>query len=97
MQTSSRQTFSKPLKYRKSDITYKTILFVSFEIIHNLEGGFFTMVTGIITLLVAILSLFGMLREFKRKNLFGAAFGFLSLAVFGWFSVMTITSILFGA
>lgn len=50
------------------------------------------MVLGIITLLVAILSGFGILREFRRKNLFGAAFAFLSFAVFGWFSVMTILS-----
>lgn len=55
------------------------------------------MVLGIITLLVAILSGLGILSEFKRKNLFGAAFAFLSFAVFGWFSVMTIFSILTGS
>lgn len=55
------------------------------------------MVLGIITLLVAILSGFGILREFRRKNLFGAAFAFLSFAVFGWFAVMTIFSSFGGA
>jgi uncharacterized membrane protein len=55
------------------------------------------MVLGIVTLLVAILSGFGILREFKRKNLFGAAFAFVSFAVFGWFSINTIFSILTGS
>jgi hypothetical protein len=55
------------------------------------------MVLGIITLFVAILSGFGMYGEFRRKNLFGAAFAFLSLAVFGWFSVMTILSPFIGS
>lgn len=55
------------------------------------------MVLGIITLLVAILSGLGILREIGRKNIFGAGFAFLSFAVFGWFSVMTIFSILTGS
>lgn len=52
------------------------------------------MVFGIITLLITILSGFGIIREFGRKNIFGAGFAFLSFAIFGWFSVMTIFSIL---
>ncbi|WP_078552889.1 DUF2759 domain-containing protein [Bacillus alkalicellulosilyticus] len=45
-------------------------------------------------LLVAIFSAFGLVRELKNKNFFAVGFAGLSLAVFGWFSVMTIFSIL---
>ncbi|WP_280768431.1 DUF2759 domain-containing protein [Salipaludibacillus daqingensis] len=53
------------------------------------------MVLGIITLLVAILSLFGGLVELKRKNFFGVGFAALSVALFGWFSIRTLISIIF--
>ncbi|WP_416149380.1 DUF2759 family protein [Salipaludibacillus sp. HK11] len=53
------------------------------------------MVLGIITLLIAILSLFGGLVEFKRKNFFGVGFAAVSVGLFGWFSISTLVSILF--
>ncbi len=49
---------------------------------------------GIIMLLVAILCGLAVFREVRRKNFFGAAYAFLAFAVFGWFSVMTIYSLL---
>lgn len=44
----------------------------------------------IIFLLVALLAIFGLVRSIKDKNLLGAFFAFGSLAVFGWFAIMTI-------
>ena len=43
----------------------------------------------IIFALVTILGIFGLIRSLKDKNLLGAAFAFGTLAVFGWFAVMT--------
>ncbi|UOE95890.1 MULTISPECIES: DUF2759 domain-containing protein [Bacillaceae] len=45
-------------------------------------------------LLVAILCAIGLIREFRKKNFFAVGFAGLSVAVFGWFAVMTIYSIL---
>ncbi|SDN41583.1 DUF2759 domain-containing protein [Alkalicoccus daliensis] len=53
------------------------------------------MFLGLITLAVAILSFFGLIKEMKRKNIFGAGFAFVSFAVFGWFSVRTIIAVIF--
>ncbi|PYZ94315.1 DUF2759 domain-containing protein [Salipaludibacillus keqinensis] len=53
------------------------------------------MVFGIITLLVAILSLLGGLVELKRKNFFGVGFAAISVLLFGWFSIRTLISIIF--
>ncbi|WP_100373460.1 DUF2759 domain-containing protein [Bacillus sp. FJAT-45037] len=55
------------------------------------------MFLAITFLLVAILSAFGMVGEMRRKNFFGVGFAAISLAVFGWFAVMTIFSIIAGA
>ncbi|MBB5173116.1 DUF2759 domain-containing protein [Texcoconibacillus texcoconensis] len=52
------------------------------------------MVLAIIFLFVAILSAVGIFSEWKRKNLFGVGFSLLSAGVFGWFSVMTLYSII---
>ncbi|KMJ55964.1 DUF2759 domain-containing protein [Alkalihalophilus sp. As8PL] len=54
------------------------------------------MFLAITFLLVAILSALGIVREMRRKNFFAVGFAALSLAVFGWFSVMTIISIVTG-
>jgi hypothetical protein len=45
--------------------------------------------TVIIFLLVAILAAFGLIGSIKSKNILGILFAFGSLAVFGWFAVMT--------
>ncbi|ADH99805.1 DUF2759 domain-containing protein [Salisediminibacterium selenitireducens] len=53
------------------------------------------MFLGILTLLVAILSLIGGYRELKKKNFFAVGFAALSVALFGWFSIRTLISIIF--
>ncbi|MBU9724204.1 MULTISPECIES: DUF2759 domain-containing protein [Bacillaceae] len=53
------------------------------------------MVLGIITLLISILAAVGLFRELKKKNFFAVGFAFITVAVFGWFSVMTIWKIIF--
>ncbi|RKL68738.1 DUF2759 domain-containing protein [Salipaludibacillus neizhouensis] len=52
------------------------------------------MVLGIITLLVAIFSLLGLISQLKVKNFFGVGFAAISFAVFGWFSVRTLISVI---
>ncbi|MFC7393350.1 DUF2759 domain-containing protein [Scopulibacillus cellulosilyticus] len=54
------------------------------------------MAVGIIFLLIAILCLYGAIRALKKRNIFGAGYAIISLAVFGWFSVMTIIDVLQG-
>ncbi|MFC0269989.1 DUF2759 domain-containing protein [Metabacillus herbersteinensis] len=44
----------------------------------------------VIFALVTILSVFGLLRSLKEKNVMGIFFAFGTLAVFGWFTVMTL-------
>lgn len=44
----------------------------------------------IIFSLVAILAIFGTWSALKSKNILGIVFGALSVAVFGWFSIMTL-------
>jgi hypothetical protein len=46
--------------------------------------------TVVIFGLVTILAIFGLLRSLKDKNFLGAFFAFGTLAVFGWFTVMTV-------
>ncbi|PRO66682.1 DUF2759 domain-containing protein [Alkalicoccus urumqiensis] len=53
------------------------------------------MVLGLITFAVTILSLIGMVKEVKRKNFFGAGFAFVTVLVFGWFSVRTLFAVIF--
>lgn len=48
------------------------------------------MVTGIIFLAIALLAVAGCIRCIKKRNFFGGGYAFITLAVFGWFSVMTI-------
>ncbi|CAG9619293.1 DUF2759 domain-containing protein [Sutcliffiella rhizosphaerae] len=40
--------------------------------------------------LVTILSVLGLVRSVKEKNFMGVLFSFGTVAVFGWFTVMTI-------
>ncbi|WP_257345832.1 DUF2759 domain-containing protein [Pseudalkalibacillus decolorationis] len=40
--------------------------------------------------LVTLFALAGCIREVKKKNMFSFGFAFLTLAVFGWFTVMTV-------
>lgn len=47
------------------------------------------MVTGILFTLVAILCLWGAITQAKQRNFFGVGYSIVSLAVFGWFGVMT--------
>ncbi|WP_370458038.1 DUF2759 domain-containing protein [Thalassobacillus sp. CUG 92003] len=55
-----------------------------------------TLVTAIIILLVTILCVFAVFRELKSKNFFAVLFAGASALIFGWFSIMTIYSNLFG-
>ncbi|MGO4887149.1 DUF2759 domain-containing protein [Anaerobacillus sp. MEB173] len=52
------------------------------------------MVLSILFLLVAILCGLAVVRELRRKNFFAFGFAAVSFAVFGWFSVMTIISLI---
>ncbi|MFD1018742.1 DUF2759 domain-containing protein [Thalassobacillus hwangdonensis] len=54
------------------------------------------LVTAIIILLVAILCVLAVFREVKNKNFFAVAFAGVSALIFGWFSIMTLYSNLFG-
>ncbi|MGI8316149.1 DUF2759 family protein [Halobacillus mangrovi] len=54
------------------------------------------MVTAILLLLVAILCVLAVFREMKSKNFFAVLFAAVSALMFGWFSIMTIYSNLFG-
>ncbi len=54
------------------------------------------MVIGILFLLVSLLCLAGAIREISKRNFLGALYAVVTLAVFGWFSVMTILDILHG-
>jgi hypothetical protein len=51
---------------------------------------------AVIFALVAILAAFGLLRSLKIKNLMAAGFAFLTFAVFGWFTVMTVLDVFMG-
>jgi hypothetical protein len=51
---------------------------------------------AIITGLVAILAALGLLRSLKIKNLMAVGFSFLTFAVFGWFTVMTVLDVFLG-
>lgn len=44
----------------------------------------------IIFALVAILALFALVSAFKNKNFLGLLFALGTVAVFGWFSIMTL-------
>lgn len=44
----------------------------------------------IIFALVALLALFSTVSALKNKNILGIVFGLGTLAVFGWFTVMTV-------
>ncbi|KUP05970.1 membrane protein [Bacillus coahuilensis m2-6] len=44
----------------------------------------------IITALATLLALFGSISALKNKNVLGIVFGVGTLAVFGWFTVLTI-------
>lgn len=55
------------------------------------------MVLAILFLLVAVLCVVAVLREFKAKNFFALGFAGISALVFGWFSVMTIFSSIMGS
>lgn len=54
------------------------------------------MAIGIMFFLVAILCLIGAIREISKRNFFGAIYAIITLAVFGWFSIMTIIDVLHG-
>ena len=53
------------------------------------------MIFGIITLLVAIFAAIGLFQQLKTKNFFAVGFAALTVAVFGWFAVRTLFSIIF--
>lgn len=54
------------------------------------------MVTGIIFLVIALFAVAGCIRSLKSRNFFGGGYAFITLAVFGWFSVMTIYAAVWG-
>ncbi|WP_081792096.1 DUF2759 family protein [Caldalkalibacillus mannanilyticus] len=39
---------------------------------------------------ITLLCLYGLIRTLSVKNFFGAGFSLISLAVFGWFTVMSL-------
>ncbi|MCF6408457.1 DUF2759 domain-containing protein [Pseudalkalibacillus salsuginis] len=51
------------------------------------------MALAIIFGLVTLFAIWALFREFKRKNIFALGFAFLTVAVFGWFTVMTVIDI----
>jgi uncharacterized membrane protein len=51
----------------------------------------------IIFALVTLVCLVAVFRELKRKNIFAVGFAGLSALVFGWFTIMTIYSLITGA
>lgn len=53
------------------------------------------MVFGIITLLITIFCVLGLITSIKNKNYFAVGYAAIAIAVFGWFSIMTIISELF--
>ncbi|MCD8508742.1 MAG: DUF2759 domain-containing protein [Bacillus sp. (in: Bacteria)] len=50
---------------------------------------------GIITLLITILSAIGLFKSLKTKNFFAVGYATITVLVFGWFSIMTLYSIIF--
>ncbi|GLH64960.1 MULTISPECIES: DUF2759 domain-containing protein [Bacillaceae] len=46
--------------------------------------------TVIIFALVALLALYGVVRSLRDKNILGVLFGLGAVAVFGWFTIMTV-------
>ncbi|TSB44718.1 DUF2759 family protein [Alkalicoccobacillus porphyridii] len=48
------------------------------------------MFLSIVFLIITILAVIGGIREFKRMNLFAVGFSFVTVLVFGFFSVMTL-------
>lgn len=54
------------------------------------------MAVGIIFLVVALFALVGCIRQIKIRNFFGGGYAFLTLAVFGWFSIMTLYAAIWG-
>ncbi|MFC7060622.1 DUF2759 family protein [Halobacillus seohaensis] len=54
------------------------------------------MVTAILLLLVTIFCVIAVFREIKTKNFFAVLFAGVSALMFGWFSIMTIYTNLFG-
>ncbi|TDQ41684.1 DUF2759 family protein [Aureibacillus halotolerans] len=44
--------------------------------------------------IVTILGIFGFIREFSRKNFVAVAFSAATVAVFGWFTVNTLISLI---
>ncbi|RBW70569.1 DUF2759 domain-containing protein [Bacillus taeanensis] len=46
--------------------------------------------------LVTLLAVFGVFRELRKKNMFAVTFAVLTVAVFGWFTVMTVIDVIFG-
>lgn len=55
------------------------------------------MIFIITTLFISLFCLWGLLRTVKEKNLLGAGFSFISLAIFGWFTTMSIYEIIVDA
>jgi uncharacterized membrane protein len=51
----------------------------------------------IITALITLVCLIAVFRELKRKNFLAVGLAGLSVAVFGWFTVMTIISMITGS
>ncbi|EIT84482.1 alkaliphily-like protein [Fictibacillus macauensis ZFHKF-1] len=45
---------------------------------------------GIIFAVITIFAALGLIRSLKAKNLLSTGFSFLTFAVFGWFSVLTL-------
>lgn len=54
------------------------------------------MALAIIFSLVTLIALVAIFRELRKKNMLGFALALVALAVFGWFSVMTIIDVFQG-
>lgn len=54
------------------------------------------MALAIIFLLITLLALVAIFRELRRRSMLGFVFALLTVAVFGWFSVMTFIDVFQG-
>lgn len=54
----------------------------------------FNLFLAIVFLIITILAVIGGIREMKRMNLFAVGFSFVTVLVFGFFSVMTLYSLI---
>lgn len=55
------------------------------------------MAFGFICLVITLFALAGVIRELRKRNFFASGYAFISMLVFGWFSIMTLYAAFFGS